>query len=101
MVGMWKKVSHTLCYSRLFSRGSDADKRVSCETFSVFTGNRSPAQRASVPCALNQPSSLRAHLFPVGSAGMCMTEKITSFARPRGFTQSHTAWLAITESHIR
>lgn len=70
---------------------TDADKRVSCETSLVFTGNQSCAQRAAVPCALNQPSSLHAHLFPMGSAGMCMTEKITSFSRQGGLTQPHNA----------
>lgn len=57
----------------------------------VFTGSRSRAVRASVPSALNQPSSLHAHLFPIGSAGMCMTEEITSFSRQGGFTELHTA----------
>lgn len=72
MGGMWKRPQ------TLSSQGIHADKRDSCEASLVFTG--SPACLR----ALNQPSSLHAHLFPVGSAGMCMTEKITSVARQGG-----------------
>lgn len=81
-----------LTHSVLFmTLGVNADKRVSCEASLVFTGNRSRAQRASVPRALNQPSSLHAHLFPMGSAGMCMTKEITSSPRRGGLTLPHTA----------
>lgn len=50
-----KSISHILCYLWLHWKGSDADKRVSCEPSLVFTSNRShalcPQSAKSLACS--------------------------------------------------
>lgn len=57
-------ISQTLSYSCLFSKGVEADKRVSCEAL-VFTGNRRSAHRqsASVPSISQVPRMLTSSLW--------------------------------------
>ena len=77
-----KKISHTLCYSWLFSKGVNADKRVSCETSLVFTGKPCTA-RLCVPCALNQPSSLACSPLPYGQRWYVHDRKDNILLSPR------------------